>query len=415
MPYAWVGFRVNPPIGELSGKKPDDIELISENGVITELQVKIGEERTEKIKNSENFRKIIAESEQKLIAENPDKARNTTEKSKNFINHLEQEIKNYGTQKANNFINQLNVRLENATYSIQFKELAILMFRREIQYGAGGYIKGDDVRTDKSMDKKIALRLFEATKEKMQTAGYPGDIEKYCNDALKLVEDFYGRENGHYKRLLRAPDYSIETQREIVLAELESIIIELKRKIFQEEPITGPMKTLEAYLSGGTKINSPTKAITENNNKELKKVFIVHGHDEEMKQAVARVLQKLNLTPIILHELPDEGKTIIEKFEKYSDVDFAIILLSPDDFAHQKGASQSDGKFRARQNVIMELGYFIAKLGRNKVVALYRQNDDFEIPSDYLGVLYKPYIADWKYKLADEMKKIDPKIDKNLL
>jgi predicted nucleotide-binding protein len=63
----------------------------------------------------------------------------------------------------------------------------------------------------------------------------------------------------------------------------------------------------------------------------------------------------------------------------------------------------------------MELGYFIAKLGRNKVVTLYRQNDNFEIPSDYLGVLYKPYVGDWKYKLVDEMKKIDPNIDKNLL
>ena len=95
--------------------------------------------------------------------------------------------------------------------------------------------------------------------------------------------------------------------------------------------------------------------------------------------------------------------------------DFAIILLSPDDFAYPKGASPSEGRYRARQNVIMELGYFIAKLNRNRVVALHRQNDDFEIPSDYLGVLYKPYSGDWRYKLVDEMKEIDPTIDKNLL
>jgi predicted nucleotide-binding protein len=125
----------------------------------------------------------------------------------------------------------------------------------------------------------------------------------------------------------------------------------------------------------------------------------------------------LNLEPIILNEKPDRNKTIIEKFEKYSDVDFAIILLSPDDFAYRNGESPSEGKFRARQNVILELGYFLAKLDRDGVFILYRQNDNFEFPSDYSGVLYTPYDKSgaWKYKLADEMALLDPKIDKNKL
>ncbi len=62
-------------------------------------------------------------------------------------------------------------------------------------------------------------------------------------------------------------------------------------------------------------------------------IFIVHGHDNAMKLDVARMLSKLGLEPIILHEQPDSGQTIIEKFERHSDVDFAIILLSPDDMA----------------------------------------------------------------------------------
>lgn len=148
----------------------------------------------------------------------------------------------------------------------------------------------------------------------------------------------------------------------------------------------------------------------------LRRIFIVHGHDEEMKEAVARATSKLNLEPIILHEQPNKGRTIIEKFENYSDVGFAIVLLSPDDFAYPKGVVPNEGKFRARQNVVLELGYFLAKLGRNRVVALYRNNDNFELPSDYLGVLYIPYDKEnWKYKLADELKAIDPNIDKNKL
>lgn len=145
MPFEWVGFRINPPIREAIGNTPDGIKLISENGVIIELQVKIGEERTEKIKNSENFKKIFAESEDKWIADNPGKARNTNERSVNYINLLKQDIRDYATQKANNFINQLNFMLNSATYAVQFKELAILQFERELQYGASGYVKGDYV------------------------------------------------------------------------------------------------------------------------------------------------------------------------------------------------------------------------------------------------------------------------------
>jgi len=207
--------------------------------------------------------------------------------------------------------------------------------------------------------------------------------------------------------------------REIAVAEIEAIVKELEEATSQKpinaQPIMGNpvISPLDALLYEGTKNSCPKKKIFTKN--DIKKVFIVHGHDGEMKQEVANVLLKLKLEPVILHEQPDEGKTIIEKFEKHSDVDFAIILLSPDDYAYPTAASPDDGRYRARQNVIMELGYFIAKLGRNRVVALYKQNNNFEIPSDYLGVLYKPYSGDWRYKLVDEMKEIDPTIDKNLL
>jgi predicted nucleotide-binding protein len=86
-----------------------------------------------------------------------------------------------------------------------------------------------------------------------------------------------------------------------------------------------------------------------------KTVFIVHGHDEEMKQAVARTLSDLDLKPIILHEQPNEGKTVIEKFEKHADTGFAVVLLSSDDMAFQLGKDATTAKSRARQNVILEL------------------------------------------------------------
>jgi len=146
------------------------------------------------------------------------------------------------------------------------------------------------------------------------------------------------------------------------------------------------------------------------------RVFVVHGHDGEMKLDVARTLEKLGLEPRILHEKPSGGRTIIEKFENYSDVNFAVVLLSPDDI----GCSESDfpdgAKPRARQNVIFELGFFIGKLGRNRVAALYR-GDDIEIPSDYDGVVYIPYDTSdgWKLKLVRELKECGYDIDMNKL
>tara|TARA_R110002095_G_scaffold51046_1_gene44679 strand:- start:935 stop:1690 length:756 start_codon:yes stop_codon:yes gene_type:complete len=131
------------------------------------------------------------------------------------------------------------------------------------------------------------------------------------------------------------------------------------------------------------------------------RVFIVHGHDTELKVTVARFLEHLNLAPIILHEKPNSGNTIIEKFESYSNVEFAIVLLTPDDVGSAKAEKPLLQK-RARQNVIFEFGYFIGKLGRDRVCALHC--DDIELPSDYHGVLYIKVDSEgaWKTKLAQE-------------
>ena len=133
-----------------------------------------------------------------------------------------------------------------------------------------------------------------------------------------------------------------------------------------------------------------------------------------MKQSVARTLMKLKLEPIILHEQPDSGKTIIEKFERDSDVGFAVILLSPDDMGYKKDDGAKKAKPRARQNVIFELGYFVGKLGRNKVMALKR-GDDLEVPSDLSGVVYTPFDdhGAWRLKLVKELKAAGYNADAN--
>jgi predicted nucleotide-binding protein len=148
-----------------------------------------------------------------------------------------------------------------------------------------------------------------------------------------------------------------------------------------------------------------------------KQVFIVHGHDEEMKISVTRVLEKLGLEPIILHEQADQGRTVIEKFVGHSDVPFALVLFSPDDFAYQKNAKPESARPRARQNVVLELGFFLGKLGRHRVLPLFRQAPNFELPSDYAGVLFKPFDdhGAWRLELTKELNAAGIQVDANKL
>ncbi|MFO7915036.1 MAG: nucleotide-binding protein [Candidatus Krumholzibacteriales bacterium] len=154
----------------------------------------------------------------------------------------------------------------------------------------------------------------------------------------------------------------------------------------------------------------------ENESKLVKtdsRVFVVHGKDDAAKLSVARFLEKLDLDAIILHERPNKGRTIIEKFlEECAKVNYAIIILTPDDIGASID-SREEKKARARQNVIFELGYFIGKLGREKVCALYKEN--IELPSDYHGVLYIKIDPNegWKLDLAKEMKEAGLPVDMN--
>lgn len=133
------------------------------------------------------------------------------------------------------------------------------------------------------------------------------------------------------------------------------------------------------------------------------KVFIVHGHDNAMKNNVSKFIKDLGYTPVILHQQSNRGKTIIEKFETNSDVVFAIILMSPDD--EGKSVRETTIRKRARQNVVFEFGYFIGKLGREKVCVLIR--DNVEKPSDIDGLVYINYKkGQWRNPIKMELNEV---------
>ena len=100
------------------------------------------------------------------------------------------------------------------------------------------------------------------------------------------------------------------------------------------------------------------------------KVFVVYGHDQTAKNQLEVMLRRWKLDPLILDQLPSEGQTIIEKLEKYTcEVNFAVVLATPDDEGHRAGR-EDEKAYRARQNVVLELGMLLATLGRKKVAIL---------------------------------------------
>jgi predicted nucleotide-binding protein len=163
----------------------------------------------------------------------------------------------------------------------------------------------------------------------------------------------------------------------------------------------------EDSLSTNLLASGSQESVTMNSHK----VFLVHGHDHGSKETVARFLSKLDLEPIILHEQPDMGRTVIEKFEDYSDVACAVVVLSPDDVASAK-SDPSRKEERARQNVILELGFFVGRLGRDRTFALLLKG--VTKPSDIDGVLYIPFEGDsWRLVLVRELKAIGLDVDAN--
>jgi predicted nucleotide-binding protein len=117
----------------------------------------------------------------------------------------------------------------------------------------------------------------------------------------------------------------------------------------------------------------------------MSSVFIVHGHDHAALYRLKDWLRDVGADPIVLIDRPSQGMTIIEKFEKHGGkADFAIALLTPDD---KQAADLPPGeRYRSRQNVIFEIGWFMARLGRRKVILLHK--GEVELPSDVLGVIY---------------------------
>ncbi len=253
-----------------------------------------------------------------------------------------------------------------------------------------------------------STRVEQAQKELDQLTAYNKDLLATIFDNDFFEADYHNAELAGLSARHRAVRVSWLGGR----GEPEEVVSKEKR--FQQE-VQGHIASLEGIVQRLELIPEPTEISNAQENKQAKPefgsdIFIVHGRDNSTKDTVARFIEKLGLDAVILHEKPNAGKTLIEKFEKFSNVGFAIILMTPDDVG-SLASNPKNLKPRSRQNVIFELGYFIGKIGRERVCALYAK--DVELPSDYEGVAFIPMESDWRLSVAKEIKAAGIDIDMN--
>jgi predicted nucleotide-binding protein len=214
----------------------------------------------------------------------------------------------------------------------------------------------------------------------------------------------------------RAVTIIVSDQQGLTLEDRETLINALEMDGFVIDSSGSARYDLDAYQNNArTHSGSPaSRELVPNMGAEVvtgseQKIFIVHGHDHALLNEVARFINGLQLSVVILHERPNKGRTIITKFrEESADAVFAVVLMTPDDHGGEFGGETNP---RARQNVVFELGFFVGKLGPERVVALTK--DKVEYPSDYHGVLYVPFDegGGWKYRLAQEMRAAGIKLE----
>jgi predicted nucleotide-binding protein len=144
---------------------------------------------------------------------------------------------------------------------------------------------------------------------------------------------------------------------------------------------------------------------------KMNRLFLVHGHDHPMLHEIEAFVRRIGLEPVVLMEEASRGDTVIEKVERYADVPFAIVLLSPDDVGRAVSDPTTAERLRPRQNAILEAGFFIGKLGRHNVTVVVdgARDAEAEYPSDLAGIVTVHYApgGDWKTRLMREFKASD--------
>ena len=199
-----------------------------------------------------------------------------------------------------------------------------------------------------------------------------------------------------------ADKLKLPNQETLVAAKDKKYLIEN----IQKSKVKGAYVCTEKFLTITEKNLEPAQSAMPASTSKPRRIIVVSGTDAAMKQALVGALTKLWLVPVVLHEEPSHGRKIVERFEDYSDVGFAVVLLSPDDYVYPKSEEASKRKLSPQQDVIFTLGFLLGKLGKGKVLVFYRESENFVFPADFEGVKFAAFDErdSWKLALIRELK-----------
>jgi predicted nucleotide-binding protein len=199
--------------------------------------------------------------------------------------------------------------------------------------------------------------------------------------------------------------WSHVTADKLALPNQENLVSAKDKKYLIENIVKGKVKgaylCTEKFLPSTKNSPFPSQSTTSTSGNLSRRIIVVAGSDEEMNQALNEALTKLSLIPLVLCEEPSHGKKIVENFSRdYADVAFAVVLLSPDDFAYGKNEATTKRKLRPKQDVVFELGFLLGKLSKGNVLVFFRECANFEIPIDFEGIKFTAFDDRDSWKLA---------------
>ena len=206
--------------------------------------------------------------------------------------------------------------------------------------------------------------------------------------------------------------WSYKTADQLRLPNNESLIAAKDKKYVIDNVLKGKIKGVypctEEFVVVAPKNLMPTQQpphIASSPIGTPRRIIVVSGKDEKMKQTITEALRKLGLASIVMSEEPSHGKKIFDRFADYADVGFALVLLSPDIYVYPKGEEATKRKRVPKQDVILLFGFLLGKLGKDRVLAFYRESPNFVFPIDFEGVKFAALDdrESWKRVLIREL------------
>ncbi|XHH07940.1 MAG: TIR domain-containing protein [Candidatus Bathyarchaeia archaeon] len=192
--------------------------------------------------------------------------------------------------------------------------------------------------------------------------------------------------------------WSYETADKLKLPNGENLVVAKDKKCLidciEKSKVKGAYVCTEKFLPQTNTMPNQFAGIVS------RRVFVVSGGDGEMQQAVTKALTKLGLAPIVSCEDPGHCRKIVEQAVDYDDVNFAVVLLSPDDYAYAKAGESTKRRLRPQQETVFELGFLLGRMGKDKMLILFREAENFEAPSVFSCLRATAFDDRGSWKLA---------------